>query len=180
MTWHRPAGQACALQRAPRLPVLFPAGEVSVFDAHYASPASPGAATTIPCACSTLTARPPQPWRIAHSWFERCSPATCQTQEPAGMLSALISKGTMVGLVTVALAALTIAAKTSAAEGNLRDGNQAPLRRWVRFSKTRAATWSCSTTSWLSSPLPISRARRPSCANSACLERVRALNVTCR
>ena len=35
----------------------------------------------IPCACFSLTGRPPQPCRIAHLRTERCSPMTCQTHE---------------------------------------------------------------------------------------------------
>jgi hypothetical protein len=31
------------------------------------------------------TARPPQPWRIAHSRTLLCSPTTYQTREPAGL-----------------------------------------------------------------------------------------------
>jgi hypothetical protein len=45
----------------------------------------PSAATRIPCACSCLTGRPPQPCRIAHSRTLRCRPTTCQMQEPAGL-----------------------------------------------------------------------------------------------
>ena len=46
----------------------------------------PSDAMRIPCACSCRTGRPPQPWRIAHSRTLRCTPTTCHTHEPAGLL----------------------------------------------------------------------------------------------
>ncbi|QLH37776.1 MAG: transposase [Defluviicoccus sp.] len=39
----------------------------------------------MPCACFSLTGRPPHPCRIAHSRIERCSRTTCHTQLPAGL-----------------------------------------------------------------------------------------------
>jgi hypothetical protein len=47
---------------------------------------TPSAATGIPCACSCRSDLLPQPYRIAHSRTLLCSPTTCQTHEPAGLL----------------------------------------------------------------------------------------------
>jgi hypothetical protein len=44
--------------------------------------------TGSPAPAQCAPAGRPQPWRIAHWRIERCRPATCQTQSPAGLPSA--------------------------------------------------------------------------------------------
>ena len=42
-------------------------------------------ATSMPCACSGATGRPPRPWRMAHSRTDISRPMTCHAQEPAAL-----------------------------------------------------------------------------------------------